>query len=82
MALALLLLLGQFGSGLFPESPTTEGDLALQEQVERVLERQIDINRATPHRLLAIPWLSPALAYSIVAVRDSRATAAGAGNDR
>jgi hypothetical protein len=71
MALALLLLLGQFGSGIFPESPTTEDDAAMQEQVERLLERQIDINRASAQRLLAIPWLNPFLAYRIVAVRET-----------
>jgi hypothetical protein len=77
MALALLLLLGQFGSGLFPESPTTEGDAAIQEQVERLLERQIDINRASASELLAIPWLNPLLAYKIVALRDSVGRFAG-----
>jgi hypothetical protein len=71
MALALLFVLGQFGSGLFPESPTTEGDAAMQEQVERLLERQIDINRASARELLAIPWLNPFLAYRIAARRDS-----------
>ena len=71
MALALLLLLGEFGSGLFPESPTTEGDAAMQEQVERLLERQIDINRASARELLAIPWLNPFLAYRIIVARDS-----------
>ena len=71
MALALLLVLGQFGSGLFPDSPTTEGDAAMQEQVERLLDRQIDINRASARELLAIPWLNPFLAYRIVAARDS-----------
>jgi hypothetical protein len=71
MALALLLLLGEFGSGLFPESPTTEGDAAMQEQVERLLERRIDINRASASELLAIPWLSPFLAYRVIASRES-----------
>jgi hypothetical protein len=71
MALALLFLFGQFGSGLFPDSPVTEGDAAMQEQVERLLERQLDINRASASELLAIPWLNPFLAYRIVAVRDS-----------
>ncbi|MBM3332008.1 helix-hairpin-helix domain-containing protein [candidate division WOR-3 bacterium] len=71
MALALLLLLGQFGSGLFPEYSPTEGDAAMQEEVERLLERQIDVNRASARELLAIPWLSPILAYRIVATRDS-----------
>jgi hypothetical protein len=71
MALALLLLLGQFGSELFPESPATEGDAAMQEQVERLLERQIDLNRASATDLLAIPWLNSFLAYRIVATRDS-----------
>ena len=71
MALALLLLIGQFGSGLFPESPATEGDAAMQEQVERLLERQIDLNSASARELLAIPWLNPFLAYRIAAVRDS-----------
>lgn len=71
MALALLLVLGQFGSRLFPESPATEGDVAMQEQVERLLERQIDVNRASAPELLAIPWLNPFLAYRIVALRDS-----------
>jgi len=71
MALALLFLLGQFGSGLFPESPATEGDVAMQEQVERLLERQIDLNRASARELLAIPWLNPFFAYRIVAARDS-----------
>ena len=71
MALALLLLLGQFGSGLFPESPATEDDAAIQEQVERLLEQQIDLNRASATDLLAIPWLNPSLAYRIVAARDS-----------
>ncbi len=71
MALALLLLLGQFGAGFFPESPSTEADAALQEQVERLLERQVDVNRASARSLLAIPWLNPVLAYSIIAVRDS-----------
>jgi hypothetical protein len=71
MALALLLLFGQFGSELFQESPTTEGDAAVQEQVERLLEQQIDINRASARELLAIPWLNPFLAYRIVATRDS-----------
>jgi hypothetical protein len=70
MALALLFLLGQLGSGLFPESPATEGDAAMQEQVERLLEQQIDLNRATAGELLAIPWLNPFLAYRIVAARD------------
>jgi hypothetical protein len=77
MALALLLLLGQFGSGLFPESPTTEGDAAIQEQVDRLLERQIDINRASVSELLAIPWLNSFLAYKIVALRDSIGRFAG-----
>lgn len=71
MALALLLVLGQFGSELFPESPATEGDAAIQEQVERLLERQIDINRASAREMLVIPWLNPFLAYRIVALRDS-----------
>jgi len=71
MALALLLLLGQFGSGLFPESPTTEADAAIQEEVERLLDRRIDINRASARELLAIPWLNPFLAYRIVSARDS-----------
>ncbi len=71
MALALLLVLGQFGSRLFPESPSTEADAAMQEQVERLLERQIDINRASARELLAIPWLNPFLAHRIVSVRDS-----------
>jgi hypothetical protein len=71
MAIALLLLFGQFGAGFFPESPSTEGDAAMQEQVERLLERRIDLNRASARNLLAIPWLSPVLAYSIIAVRDS-----------
>ena len=71
MALALLLLLGQFGSGLFPESPATEDDAAMQDQVERLLERRIDLNRASATGLLAIPWLDPWLAYRIVAARDS-----------
>jgi hypothetical protein len=71
MALALLLVFGQFGAGLFPESPTTEADAALQEQVERLLERQIDLNRTSARRLLEIPWLNPVLAHGIVAVRDS-----------
>ena len=71
MALALLLLLGQFGSGLFPESPSTEADAALQEEVERLLERQIDINRTSVRGLLAIPWLRPVLAHNIIAFRDS-----------
>lgn len=62
---------GQFGAGLFPDSPTTEGDAAMQEQVERLLDRQIDINRASARELLAIPWLNPFLAYRIVAARDS-----------
>jgi hypothetical protein len=79
MALALLLLLGQFGSGLFPESPTTEGDAAMQEQVERLLERQIDLNRASARELLEIPWLNPFLAYRIVAVRDSVGRFSGVG---
>jgi hypothetical protein len=55
MALALLFLLGQLGSELFPESPATEGDAAMQEQVERLLERQIDLNRTSARELLAIP---------------------------
>ncbi len=71
MALALLLLLGQFGPELFPESPATEGDAAMQEQVERLLERHIDLNRASATDLLVIPWLNPFLAYRIVAVRES-----------
>jgi hypothetical protein len=71
MALALLLLFGQFGSGFFPESPTTEDDVALQEQIERLLEQRIDINRSSAREMLAIPWLSPFLAYRIVAVRNS-----------
>jgi hypothetical protein len=71
MALVLLFLLGQFGSGLFPESPTTEDDAAMQEQVEQLLERRIDINLASAGELLAVPWLSPILAYRIVALRDS-----------
>jgi hypothetical protein len=71
MALALLLAIGQFGSGLFPESPATEADAAMQEQVERLLERQIDINRTTVRGLLEVPWLSPALACDILAARDS-----------
>jgi hypothetical protein len=71
MALALLFLLGQFGSGLFPESPTTEGDEAVQEEVERLLERRIDINRASARELLAIPWLNPFLAYRVIASRES-----------
>jgi hypothetical protein len=71
MALALLLLLGQFGSGLFPESPSTEADAALQEEVEWLLERQIDISRTSVQGLLAIPWLSPVLAHNIIAFRDS-----------
>jgi len=76
MALVLLLL-GQFGSGLFPESPATEGDAAVQEQVERLLEHQIDINRASAGELLAIPWLNPCLAYRIVAARESVGRFAG-----
>ncbi|MBN2466500.1 helix-hairpin-helix domain-containing protein [candidate division WOR-3 bacterium] len=71
MALVLLFLLGQFGAGLFPESPVTEADAAMQEQVERLLERRIDVNRTSARGLLAIPWLSPFLASSIIAVRDS-----------
>jgi hypothetical protein len=71
MALVLLFFFGQFGTGFFPESPGTEGDAAMQEQVERLLEHKIDLNRTSARRLLAIPWLSPVLAYSIVAVRDS-----------
>ena len=71
MALVLLLLLGQFGSGLFPESPTTEDDAAMQERVERLLERQIDLNLVSAQRLLAIPWLNLSLACQIVAARDS-----------
>ncbi|MCX6842332.1 MAG: helix-hairpin-helix domain-containing protein [candidate division WOR-3 bacterium] len=62
---------GQFGSELFPESPATEGDVAMQEQVERLLERRIDLNRASTLELLAIPWLNSFLAYRIVAARDS-----------
>ncbi|GEM_PF-672469 len=61
----------QFGSELFPESPATEGDVAMQEQVERLLERRIDLNRASARELLAIPWFNPFLAYRIVAARDS-----------
>jgi len=71
MALALLLLVGQFGTSLFPESPTTEADAALQDEVELLLERRIDINRVSATELLAIPWLNPFLAYRIVAMRDS-----------
>jgi len=71
MALALLFLLGQLGSELFPESPATEGDAAMQEQVERLLERQIDLNRTSARELLAIPWFNPFLAYRIVAARES-----------
>ena len=71
MALALLLLFGQFGSGFFPESPQTEGDAALQAEVERLLERQMDINRASFRDLLAIPWLNPFLAHGIIVTRDS-----------
>ena len=71
MALALLLLLGQFGSGLFPDAPNTEGDAALQEEVEELLEHRIDLNRVSARELLAIPWLNPFLAYRIAAVRDS-----------
>ena len=71
MALALLLLLGQYGSGLFPDAPNTDGDAALQEEVEELLERRIDLNRASARELLVIPWLSPFLAYRIAAVRDS-----------
>ena len=62
---------GQFGSELFPESPATEDDAAMQEQVERLLERRIDLNRASALELLAIPWLNSLLAYRIVAARDS-----------
>ncbi len=71
MALVLLLVLGQFGASLLPESPATEADAALQEQVEQLLQRQIDINRASAAELLAIPWLNPILAYRMVALRDS-----------
>lgn len=71
MALALLFLFGQLGSGLFPDSPSSEDDLAMQERVERLLERRIDINRASARELLVIPWLNPVLAYRIVAMRDS-----------
>jgi len=71
MALVLLLLLGQFGSALFPDSPGTEGDAALQEEVERLLEQKLDINRSSGRDLLAIPWLNPALAFRVVAVRES-----------
>jgi hypothetical protein len=71
MALALLLLLGQFGSGLFPDAPAAEGDAALQEEVERLLAHRIDLNRAPAREFLAVPWLNPFLAYHIVAVRES-----------
>jgi len=82
MALALLLLFGQFGSGLFPEAPTTEGDAAMQEQVEQLLARRIDLNRASATELIEIPWLNPFLAYRIVAARDSAGRFASVGQLR
>jgi hypothetical protein len=70
-ALLLVLALSVVPADIFPEAPLDEDDVALQEQVERLLASPIDLNRATPADLLEIPWLDPMLAYRIVRCRDS-----------
>lgn len=71
MALTLLLLCGQFGSGLFPESRGTEDDVAMQEQVEYLLAHPFDVNCVSAQDLLLIPWLEPRLAHRVTSYRDS-----------
>ncbi len=71
MALIILLLALPEESDLFPANPWTEADIALQEEVERLLARPIELNRASVEELLAIPWLDPFLAHAIVRTRDS-----------
>ncbi len=46
MALIILLLALPEESDLFPANPWTEADIALQEEVERLLARPIELNRA------------------------------------
>ncbi|MBM3322156.1 helix-hairpin-helix domain-containing protein [candidate division WOR-3 bacterium] len=69
--IAVLLLMVPDESDLFPAHPWTESDMALQEEVEQLLARPIDLNRASVEELLAIPWLDPFLAHVIVRTRDS-----------
>jgi hypothetical protein len=66
-----LLLVVPDEAALFPASPSNEADRALQEEVELLLARPVDLNRATVEDLLAIPWLDPFLAHAIVRTRDS-----------
>jgi len=73
MALTVFLtcLLAFGGTDFFPEAPQNEADAALQEEIERLTARPVDLNRATLEQLLVIPWLNPILAQRIVATRDS-----------
>ena len=54
--------------GMTQSEPTAE-DRELAADVEYLLANPIDLNRATPDELLAIPWLEPDLAYRIVEAR-------------
>jgi hypothetical protein len=73
MALTVFLscLLAFSGADFFPEAPQNEADAALQEEIERLIARPVDLNRATLEQLLAIPWLNPILAQRIIVTRDS-----------
>jgi hypothetical protein len=71
MALACIVLTAAFTPWLLPESPATEADLALADEVERLEAAPIDLNRATAEQLLRVPWLEPFLAHRIVVFRDS-----------
>lgn len=56
--------------GVAQPEPTAQ-DRELAAEVEYLLAHPIDLNRAAPDELLAIPWLEPSLAYRIVEARDA-----------
>lgn len=64
--------------GFWPEAdrladdvPLSADDQAVVEELEQLVARPIDVNRATLGDLLAIPWLDYRTAGAIVAARDS-----------
>jgi hypothetical protein len=71
MALACLVILAWTWSqpDWWGETPETEPDRQLQEEVEFLMAHPLDVNSASLDELLAIPWISPILAQRIVATR-------------
>ncbi|MEO0086327.1 MAG: hypothetical protein ABIK37_06830, partial [candidate division WOR-3 bacterium] len=64
--ITLLLFFAPNETDLLSSYTWTEADVALQEEVEQLLARPLDLNRTSVEDLLAIPWLDPFLAHAIV----------------